>query len=191
MDDEPALLLTKCDNKGQSALLLNEKDVVPKLNKEVILGGSNVWYLDNGASNHMTGERSKFKEIDEKVTGHVHFGDGSIVDIKGKGSVVFVCKNGEEIVLDDVYFIPTLCNNIISLGQLSETGNKVVLNGNFLWVYDKQGRLLIKVKRSGNRLYKIILESSKYSCLMPQVERISWMWHSRLGHVSFKAMGLM
>lgn len=124
---------------------------------------TNLWYLDNGASNHMTGQRSKFKELDEKITGRVKFGDGSTIEIKGKGSMMFKCKYGEEVVFHEVYYIPTLCNNIISLGQLSEKGNKVVLNGAFLWVYDTQVRLLMKVKRSANRLYKIILESGNTS----------------------------
>lgn len=49
---------------------------------------SNLWYLDNGASNHMTGQFSKFNELDTKVTGEVMFGDGSLVQIKGKGSII-------------------------------------------------------------------------------------------------------
>ncbi|XP_074341853.1 uncharacterized protein LOC141679248 [Apium graveolens] len=61
-------------------------------------------------------QRTKFKELDEKITGKVRFGDGSTVEIKGKGTVTFKCKNGEEVTLDGVYYIPTLCNNIISLG---------------------------------------------------------------------------
>ena len=192
IDDEPALLLTECDTENKSTLLLNEGNVVPRLDrnkkKEI---ESNVWYLDNGASNHMTGQRSNFKELDEKVTGHVRFGDSSTVEIKGKGSVMFKCKNGEEIVFSDVYFIPTLCNNIISLGQFSENGYKVVLSGSFLWVHDKQGRLLMKVKRSTNRLYKIVLESSKPTCLMSKIEETTWLWHTRLGHVNFNAMRLL
>lgn len=92
-----------------------------------------MWYLDNGASNHMNGQRTKFRELDNSMTGEVKFGDGSMVDIKGKGSVTFVCKNGEERTLHEAYYIPMLCNNIIRLGQLSEEGNKVVFNGDFLW----------------------------------------------------------
>ncbi|GJU37928.1 zinc finger, CCHC-type containing protein [Tanacetum coccineum] len=43
-----------------------------------------LWYLDNEASNHMTGVREHFKELDEKVSGKVRFGDGSYIEIKGK-----------------------------------------------------------------------------------------------------------
>lgn len=53
---------------------------------------SNLWYLDNGDSNNMTGQHSKFKDLDEKITGQVKFGDVSVVHIKGRGSVVFKCK---------------------------------------------------------------------------------------------------
>ena len=49
----------------------------------------NMWYLDNGASNHMTGDQTKFKDLDEKLIGNAKFGDGSIVLIQGKGSILF------------------------------------------------------------------------------------------------------
>lgn len=125
------------------------------------------------------------------MTGKVRFGDGSTVEIKGKGSVTFVCKNGEERTLREVYYIPMLYNNIISLGQLSEEGNKVVLNGEFLWVYDTKGKLLMKMKRSVNRLYKMIIKTSKMSCLMAKTDELGWLWHSRLGHVNFQSLQLM
>jgi hypothetical protein len=37
----------------------------------------------------MTGDRNKFKEIDPSFTGKVRFGDGSVVEIQGIGSIVF------------------------------------------------------------------------------------------------------
>nr|GEW35625.1 hypothetical protein [Tanacetum cinerariifolium] len=40
------------------------------------------------------GDHSKFHELDEYVLGRVNFGDGSMVAIMGKGSVLFDCKNG-------------------------------------------------------------------------------------------------
>ncbi|XP_074351762.1 uncharacterized protein LOC141690904 [Apium graveolens] len=174
-DEEPALLLANHVEENNRMMLLNEKAIAPKLNKEPKrnCGNSNVWYLDNGASNHMTGDKLKFKELNEQITGQVHFGDGSTVKIEGKGSVILKCKNGEDKLLNEVYYIPSLCSNIISIGQLSEEGNRVIIKGNFLWIYDNQERLLIKVQRSQNRLYKLLVETGKSMCLMSKLSDVS------------------
>jgi hypothetical protein len=50
------------------------------------------WYLDSGASNHMSGDRAAFVELDEHVTGGVKFGDGSTVAIHGCGIVTFTAS---------------------------------------------------------------------------------------------------
>lgn len=188
-DDEPALLLAKLEEKHYSFVLLNENSVLPRLDPDVKhKAESNIWYLDNGSSNHKTGLRSKFRELDENVSGLVKFGDGSTVRIKGKGTVIFCYKNGEEWETHEVYYIPTLRNNIISLGQLSETGRKVILKDEFLWVHGESERLLMKVKRSANRLCKIALESINPASLLSKTEEEAWLWHSRLGHVNFQVM---
>ncbi|XP_013694775.2 uncharacterized protein LOC106398815 [Brassica napus] len=94
---------------------LNERNVKPK-EFESSTDSDRVWYLDNGASNHMTGNLSYFKFLDDTITGKVRFGDDLKIDIKGKGSILFVSLDGKKKTLADVYFIPELKSNIISLG---------------------------------------------------------------------------
>lgn len=190
-DDEPVLLLAKYTM--DKLMLVDENRVVPALlpKGEDKVSETNLWYLDNGASNHMTGYKTKFSDLDYGITGQVRFGDGSTVKIEGKGTVMLMCKNGEERTLHEVYYIPSLRNNIINLGQLSEEGNRVVLKGDFLWDYDKQERLLMKVKRSSIRLYKLIIESSRHVCLLSKAEEVSKLWHARLGHVNYQALSMM
>ena len=106
-----------------------------------------VCYLDSGATNHMTGDRTVFAELDSNVTGSIKFGDGSTVDICGQGTVLFVCKSGEHRAITGVYYIPRLNTHIISLGQLDETGCEVLIRGGILRVRDRGRRLLVKVKR--------------------------------------------
>nr|GEW95942.1 zinc finger, CCHC-type [Tanacetum cinerariifolium] len=83
-DVEPTLLMAVQEkgDKGEK-IFLNEKEIKPK---KYISTDESLWYLDNGASNHMTVIRTHFKEVDEKISGRVRFGDGSYVKIKGKYS---------------------------------------------------------------------------------------------------------
>ncbi|XP_076948641.1 uncharacterized protein LOC143620978 [Bidens hawaiensis] len=98
-----------------------------------------VWYLDNGASNHMTGNREFFSELNERITGKVRFGNGSCVEIKGKGSILFQEKSGERRLMTKIYYIPELKSNIISLGQATDSGCDVQMKNEFLTMHDTEG----------------------------------------------------
>ncbi|CAA7059397.1 unnamed protein product [Microthlaspi erraticum] len=169
---------------------LNEKKVVPSKYEED-REDDNVWYLDNGASNHMTGDRRYFSKLDESITGKVRFGDDSRIDIKGKGLIEFIDRNGEARTMADVYFIPDLRSNIISLGQATESGCDVRMKEEFLTMHDAKGKLLVKATRGGNRLYKVRMGIRNTMCLISDAMSESSRWHARLGHVNLDTMKLM
>jgi hypothetical protein len=50
------------------------------------------------------------------VLGTMHFSDDLVARIEGRGTVMFMCKNGESQSFDGVYFIPRLTTNIVSVG---------------------------------------------------------------------------
>jgi hypothetical protein len=147
-----------------------------------------LWYLDSGASAHMTGEREAFSELDAEVVGIVKFGDGSRVEIRGCNTIVFKCQNGVHRALADVYFIPRLRSNIISIGQLDERGCQVLINDDVLRIHDKDRRLLAKINCSTNCLYKIDLRITRPVCLATHGDDEAWLWHARFGHLSFDAL---
>jgi hypothetical protein len=80
-----------------------------------------VLVLDTGANNHMTGSRSMLTQIDSNVQGTVQLGDGSRVTIQGMGSVVMQDQSRGHKVLTDVYYIPEMKCNIVSLGHFYTT----------------------------------------------------------------------
>ena len=94
-DNEPALLLSSLEDREVGEVFLNEESVNPKLRtRQGELNQSKVWYLDIGASNHMTGDKDKFRDLNKKIQGYIKFQNASKVRIKGKGSIVFQCKDG-------------------------------------------------------------------------------------------------
>jgi hypothetical protein len=74
----------------QAGVFRNEAEVYPELHYTSNgVSSGDVWYLDNGASNHMTGDRQKFRDSDSTISGKVTFGHGSTVEIRGRGSILF------------------------------------------------------------------------------------------------------
>ena len=190
-DDEPTLLMAETCVLSHvihnEQVLLYEDKVVPKINSTQ----DKAWYLDTGASNHMIGCIEKFAEIDTTIKGSVKFGDGSAIEIQGKGSVLFECFTGEHRVLTNVYYISKLKSNIISLGQLDENECNVVIEGGVMTILDRTRRLLAKVSRSGSHLYLLHIAQVLPECLMARSKESAWRWHVRYGHVNFHALKIL
>jgi len=163
---------------------LHEKKVHPSESDEA----GDVWVLDTGASNHMTGHREALASLDTSVRGTVRFGDGSLVEIEGIGSVVLQSKAKGHKVLTEVYFIPKLKSNIVSLGQLEEGGCKIVIEKGFCNVFDVEHSLLARAPRVKNPLYLLTTQIAAPVCLTAKTSDEAWVWHGRYGHLNFRAL---
>lgn len=139
----------------------------------------------------MTGDRRYFSKLDNTITGKVCFGDDSRIDIKGKGTIFLIDMNDKSRRMADVYYIPDLNSNIISLGQATEAGCNIRMQGEQLTMHDQHGKLLVTAKRSRNRLYKVYMGITRTPCLLLANEDESNKWHARLGHVNFETIRSM
>ncbi len=183
-DDEPTLLMAMVEESHDAVEPAPPQVVEPALEQQQLvhldetkaqafLGTSysdddhlEGWYLDTGAMNHMTGHGNVFSELDRAVQGTVKFGDGSVVNICGKGTIIFSGRHGEHKVLTGVYWIPRLKNSIISVGQMDEGGARVLIEGGVLRVWDHRHRLLAQVQRIENRMYRLELQVARPLCLV-------------------------
>ena len=83
-------------------LAIEESNLFMAYTEDVLLQGvqeikiqDKLWYLDTGASSHMTGMKSYFKSIDENIKGVIRFGDESSVAYEGKGSILVCDSDGK------------------------------------------------------------------------------------------------
>jgi hypothetical protein len=146
------------------------------------------WILDSGTTNHMMGVRNMFLEIGLRVHGTIHFGDGSMVNIECRGTILIKCKTSGHKALTGVYYIHHLTANIISLGEFEEATYKIVLHAGYLKLWDRSGLLAAKVKRGQNRLYILFLNIDRPVCLAAQGASPAWRSHARYEHLNFCAL---
>ena len=80
---------------------------------------SSTWYIDSGASSHMTGAREVFSELSE--TGRdveVVLGGNTVVRAVGRGTITFQRESMSPMTLRDVLYVPGLKKNLYQFPPL-------------------------------------------------------------------------
>ena len=143
-------------------------------------GQENQWYIDSGCSKHMTGDKEKLQsysalEKERKVS----FGNDTPALIKGKGYVLLK----EKVKAGNVMYVDGLTHNLLSVSQMCDQGNEVVFLSNGCIVCELDtGETVIRGIRTPNDLY--ILKGGQQQCYLSKNDE-HWLWHKRLGHLSF------
>ena len=100
-----------------------------------------VWFLDSGASFHMTGDRDLFSDLDEKYLGvHIEMGNDGRYSATGIGTISFERESGKPFVLKEVMHVPGLKKNLISVVMLEDKGYDVVFS---------KGKAFLRSKTTG------------------------------------------
>jgi len=148
-----------------------------------------LWFLDSGCSNHMTGNKNWFTDIDEQYQQSVKLGNNFKMAVVGRGNVR-LHVNGIMQVITNVYYVPELKNNLISIGQLIEKGVSVLIqNGECRCYHSKEG-LFLQTKMSANRMFVFHAKpmSQVTTCFKAASEDETYLWHCRYGHLNFNGL---
>ena len=86
-----------------------------------------VWYIDSGASRHMTGKKEWFRNLKEASSDSVKLGDDIALQVKGIGEVPMIMPDGKKTFIGDVLFIPGLEKNLISVSHITNKQMQVQL----------------------------------------------------------------
>lgn len=76
-----------------------------------------IWYIDSGFTNHMTGNKILFLTFDDYVKKEVRTGDDKKLGVQGNGEISVKTRHGEKKI-PNVYFVPGLMHNLLSVGEL-------------------------------------------------------------------------
>ena len=173
------------------------QQVLNSVSNDVAKCGSNVWYVDSGASNHMTSHGEWFQDMhDPQKPGFVETGDDTAHPIAHVGNVPLSMQDGKVKYLSDVLHVPQITKNLVSVGQMVEQGLQVWFNpdGFFVEEFNNKCRLVAKGKRSG-RMFTLDVNVSEVKVAMfahgSGVVADTNIWHKRIGHVNMQRLKLM
>ncbi|WJZ80278.1 hypothetical protein VitviT2T_000212 [Vitis vinifera] len=111
-----------------------------------------LWFLDSGCSNHMCGKKELFSRLDESFSTSVKLGDNSSMAVTRKGNIrMFV--NGIVQLITEVFYVPGLQNNFLSVGQLQEKGLAILIQHGKCKIYHPDRGLIMEIAMSLNRMF--------------------------------------
>eukprot|EP00253_Pinus_taeda_P004565 PITA_04565 len=121
------------------------------------------WFLDSGASFHMTGDKSLFNTLEEKdLQILIAMGNDEKYSVSSVGIVIFQREHGSRLTLNDVKYVPGLKRNLVLITMLEDRGYDVVFS---------KGKVSLRhiitrqVKQIGSRVKNLYVLEDMLGCV--------------------------
>eukprot|EP00253_Pinus_taeda_P006913 PITA_06913 len=162
-----------------------------------------IWFLDSGCSNHMTGNIALFSTLDQNVKSEVTLGTDCKIFVMGKGKVKIFTKKGEKKTIADVYYVPGMRCNLLSIGKLVHKGYNVFFENDVCTIMDRapSKRCIAEVKMTRNRMFplkikadlknKEVIAAVTQEAFQSVPKDENWLWHLRFGHLNVGGLNLL
>jgi len=121
----------------------------------------------------------------------------------GKGEVKIFTKKGENKTITDVYYVPGMKCNLLSIGQLVHKGYNVFFENDVCTIMDRapSKRCIAEVKMTRNRMFplriradlknKEVIAAVIQEAFQSVPKDENWLWHLRFGHLNFGGLNLL
>eukprot|EP00253_Pinus_taeda_P003326 PITA_03326 len=162
-----------------------------------------IWFLDFGCSHHMIGNIALFSKLDQSGKSQVTLWTDSKVSVMGKGEVNVLTRKGEKKTVADVYYVPGMKCNLLSIGQLVQKGYNVFFVNDVCTIMDKTSnkQCIAEVKMTRNRMFPLRMKfdlkngeeiaAVTQEAFQSEPKDENWLWHLRFGHLSFGGLNLL
>lgn len=116
-------------------------------------------------------------------------GNNSKMSVMGKGNIKLEVE-GVTHVMTNVFYIPELANNLLSIGQLQEKGLAILIQNGACKIYHPIRGLIFRSQMTANRMFVLLAKAKTQSlnCLQAIAEDTTDLWHRRYGHLNNKSL---
>ncbi|KAL3534587.1 hypothetical protein ACH5RR_003048 [Cinchona calisaya] len=151
------------------------------------------WIIGSGCSNHMARNKEKLKDVTEyKRRRVVVTANNTKLPITHVGKTMLSPRfNNEEVQLLNVYHVPGLKKNLLSVLQMARSGNFVVFGLDDVKVYRKITVIGDPIME-GRQVESVYVMSAQEAYIdKTRKNEMADLWHARLGHVSYYKLKVM
>lgn len=178
------------EEEEENAMLISLKAVVT----------STDWFIDSGASSHMTNNKQNILEPMPVKNKSVGVANSSSLKVESCGDVRLLLDTKDRIDsvrLKNVIYVPGLAANLISVSQVIKNGNRIVFDKSGYTIFDQKGKIIALAKLVDD-VYRLSCAHKVKALLTtpaPVVQKAKKLnadlWHRRLGHVSIQQLPLI
>ena len=149
------------------------------------------WFIDSGATCHISNQKSFFQELNEQHTEAVNVANGFQETALGKGFGVLNAINDnnqvEKISVMDVLFVPGIASNLLSVRKLTEKGYSVQFEKNTCKIV-KNGTV-VAIGDLCNDLYKLRIKMQEANVVSnDDCKNCIHEWHRKMGHRDYNTV---
>ena len=186
-----ASCMTECSETGEHTLFWSS---------EHTNNSSTTWYIDSGASQHMSHQKDSMEDYVEFATPEkVRLGDNRVIEALGKGSVwvqVKVEENYKRAKLQDVLYVPDLAKNLFSVSAVTKKKYSMSFDQEKCVIVDKNGNVVGSGKVCDNLFVLDVPQMKKKSHDVNAASELSeasseHLWHQRYGHLGLKNLRML
>jgi hypothetical protein len=152
------------------------------------------WYIDSGASRHMTAVREHLTDLTQCGDAEVVLGDDREVKVASCGTVSFRRESLPPMTLTEVLYVLGLNKNLVSVSTIEEKGYEVLFRDGQVLLFPR-GSSITSAKVIGTRherLYKFLFQlvqalihSTSSSSDLCEI------WHRRMAHLHHGALRVL
>ena len=153
---------------------------------------SKLWYIDSGATKHMTSQKDLIVNyIQYPQPSEIFLGDDRVIKALGEGKVILEVYDGSNVLtigLYNVLYVPEIAKNLLSVSAMTQKGAEVLFENDKCYV-TKDGKTMNIGHLVSSKLYVVNTEPD---CANVASSKASLeVWHCRYGHINYKNINML
>ncbi|CAI5474926.1 unnamed protein product [Closterium sp. Yama58-4] len=167
--------------------------LAPKGGEDLQVVAAAVVLLDSGCLQHLMGTKEAFVDLESSGdVKHIRGFNGALQSVCGRGTVTLQGDTRKQVLIPDILYVPGVQANLLSAGQLKESGVKLQDDGDETLLISAAGNVLGQATYTGRVLCTDLhpcsaSNAAEVVALQTTVSATKWTLdrlHARLMHVS-------